>query len=525
MLFKRLTGAAFLAALAVGASQRTHADDSTLSPEVRALIQRLESTERELELLKNDLRTTKETQKELADSQSRLTDNQAKMIEISASNFEALEAAKAEAPKPNDLSMSASWKDGFEVATKDKAFRVHVGGRTQLDTSWYAVDDGVDATTNPKYQDGVDFRRARLRIDGTMYEQIEWAVEYDFINSSRVRNSAGTGTADLDVTGFTDVWWTFKEVPCVGNIRIGNQKEAIGFEHVVSSRFLPFMERSYNQDTFYGGAFNGFTPGISIFDHYDDEMGTWNIGLYKPTNNVFAANASNGDYAVTGRLTRLLWWENDGRELLHLGISGRQFTTVNDQIRYRTRDAIRAGISSQWPLPGDTGTLFGDQGQWINTEFVVVQDRWTFQSEYLASFLQDAGKTATTRNQDLFYHGGYVQVMYFLTDDHDSYDRKERASFGRVKPKKNFRFLRTDPCDCYDGWGAWQVGVRYNYLDLNDKGINGGELNNYTAGLNWFLNPNMKIQANYMLTEKNSNPTSAGEGMIHGWGFRFAHDF
>ncbi len=38
----------------------------------------------------------------------------------------------------------------------------------------------------------------------------------------------------------------------LGNIRVGNQKEPVGFERLVSSRFLPFMERSYNQDVFYG---------------------------------------------------------------------------------------------------------------------------------------------------------------------------------------------------------------------------------------------------------------------------------
>ena len=42
--------------------------------------------------------------------------------------------------------------------------------------------------------------------------------------------------------------------------------------------------------------------------------------------------------------------------------------------------------------------------------------------------------------------------------------------------------------------GAWQVGVLYNHLDLTDQGLNGAILDNLTAGLNWFWNPNMKWQ-------------------------------
>ena len=95
----------------------------------------------------------------------------------------------------------------------------------------------------------------------------------------------------------------------MGNVRIGNQKPAIGFEHLVSSRFLPFMERSYNQDTFYGGVYNGFLPGMALFETIgEDDYGTWNIGLFKPTDNVFAASAHDGDFFTVARLTHLLWY-------------------------------------------------------------------------------------------------------------------------------------------------------------------------------------------------------------------------
>ena len=144
----------------------------------------------------------------------------------------------------DDLVMTAKWNHGLELATKNKDFRVHVGGRTQFDAGWFEAPPNVQDNINIPYEDGVDFRRARLRIDGTMYAVIEWAVEYDFVNAFRIDG------VDRTVTAPTDLWWEFKETPWLGHVRIGNQKPAIGFEHLVSSRFLPFMERSYNQDRF-----------------------------------------------------------------------------------------------------------------------------------------------------------------------------------------------------------------------------------------------------------------------------------
>jgi hypothetical protein len=47
--------------------------------------------------------------------------------------------------------------------------------------------------------------------------------------------------------------------------------------------------------------------------------------------------------------------------------------------------------------------------------------------------------------------------------------------------------------------GVWQVGVRFGYLDLNDKAIQGGRVYDWSVGLNWFLNPSMKVQFNFIL--------------------------
>lgn len=438
----------------------------------------------------------------------------------------------AKEKKDRDLAMTAKWNDGLELSTKDKHFRTHIGGRVQFDSAWFDVPRNVNQNINVPYGDGADFRRARIRLDGTLYEVHEFAAEFDFVNSARIRNQPGANSFfDETLTSPTDLWWTIKELPIVGNLKIGNQKEQIGFEHIVSSRHLPFMERSFNQDAFYGGLFNGFQQGASVFNTYGNERGVWNIGLYKPTNNVFSNSTGDGDFSVTGRVTRLLAYENDGRQLLHIGLSGRQSTAVSQAgvpgrfQTFRTRDAVRSGLSAGWPTPAGI-TVSGDDQQTANGELVGVWNSFTFQSEYLVNSLQDASATLGGPTANLVYHGGYIQVLYFLTGEHDHYSKKNGA-FERLRPHTHF--FKPRKCDGgISGMGAWQVCVRYNHLDLNDKGINGGILDNWTAGVNWFWNPNMKWQFNYSATDRNvaAVPSvAAGSGTIHGFGTRLAFDF
>ena len=81
------------------------------------------------------------------------------------------------------------------------------------------------------------------------------------------------------------MWVNFRVVLIVGNVRVGNVKEPIGFEHLTSSRYLDFMAATpFNQDIFYGAFNNGFTPGVLFFDNWsEDDRETRSTGLFKNT--------------------------------------------------------------------------------------------------------------------------------------------------------------------------------------------------------------------------------------------------
>jgi phosphate-selective porin OprO/OprP len=47
----------------------------------------------------------------------------------------------------------------------------------------------------------------------------------------------------------------------------------------------------------------------------------------------------------------------------------------------------------------------------------------------------------------------------------------------------------------------WQVGLRYEGIDLDDGTVLGGEENNLTLGVNWYWHTNFKFMANYVRVE------------------------
>jgi phosphate-selective porin OprO/OprP len=64
-------------------------------------------------------------------------------------------------------------------------------------------------------------------------------------------------------------------------------------------------------------------------------------------------------------------------------------------------------------------------------------------------------------------------------------------------PFENFFRLGAERGIC-TGSGAWELTARWSFVDLNDKNIRGGNINDITLGVNWFMNPYTKLVFNYI---------------------------
>jgi phosphate-selective porin OprO/OprP len=497
------------------------------------------------------------------------------------------EAAKkpeddAKKPEPyeigSDKAFKDKWADGFQAESANKDFRVKVGGRTQVDAVAFSQGQATNQPPNqggldPELTDSVNFRRARFRIEGRMYEFYDWACEYDFVNQINVNNEVYPTERDSGpLTAVTDLWFQIRELPILGIVRIGNQKDPYGYEHLTSSRWLNFMERSFAQDAFEGPFNNGFVPGIQVLNSTEDGTVGWQVGEFKNTSNPFGFSNSTGGSMTVGRLVYLPVFEDEGRKLIHLAVSGRtmeprkQYTSfdrstglpIGDPItavRFRSRGSIRNGPPGPLnSIYADTGLLEGDWQNMIGLEFVGNNGPWSFQSEYFGSWLYNARTTSAgplvtngyqprpnTSVGTVYFQSGYAEVLYFLTGESRTYSKLEYR-FDRPVPHNNFYAVRHRSSGRWPSLseGAWQVGMRYNWLCLDDGEVNGGVLNGVTLGLNWMWNPNARVYFNYDATyrdfastpwKKDStgavvpSPSYDGSGWIHGFGTRFAFDF
>jgi phosphate-selective porin OprO and OprP len=460
-------------------------------------------------------------------------------------------------PKPasdaNNPTFTAKWNNGLNFVTADKDWVIHVGGRLQFESVFWSQpsylkgsapgNGGIPAATAASgtgvgaLDDGMFFRRVRFRSDGTGYGVVEYHLEVDF--------------EQLNFITYDSMWAGFKDVPFLGTVRIGQHKVPQGLDSMTSDYHLTFLERNTLQDPF----FTLFAPGIFVANDYFDRAVTVQTMFHRVQPlGFYNEDFGDGNYASTSRVTYTPIYQDDGAIVLHVGGSyqwrtgdlgrtiqpgatGNAFADNADVVRFRSRPELRdaTGIGSI-----GSGVLGGDVGRFVDTgyllaksvqtaapEFLVIYGPLSVQAEAACARVQDArsiypaSAAGRDRGNPTFW-GASIQTSYFLTGEHRGYDRR----FGtpdRPKVANNF-----NPKNCGDGegeggrdtpagWGAWELGYRFSYLDLNDDGIAGGLLRQHTLGLNWYFNDNFKVQANYLNINRSVVPP-ARSGTVHGFG-------
>ena len=460
------------------------------------------------------------------------------------------DSAKPNAPQPDKPKWDFRWANpGLFIESANKDYAAHVGGTVHYDSAWYQASPLLELPLvrggTGRFVDGTNLRRARIFLEGTLYQSVDYKFEMEFANGFFAR-SAGTAGGVLDVTnspGPTDAWITVKDVPVLGNVRIGSQKEWFSLEHLNNYRALEFMERSYLFDFSQQTAFNnGFSPGVSAFRTWADDRVFSAVGFYKNESDLIGVGLGFGQYAVTGRLGALPVWEPEEHAFWYFGGAMSHRDPVEGRVQIRIRDNVRNAPFPLLPLLANTGPLPTGTQDLFNLETAAVYGPLTVQAEYTATVLQDVvvgrlpggvsvpagadfvlppGLTGLQPGQTLFFQGCYAQALWLLTGESRTFNNKTYV-MNRVVPKRPVRFKPTDGEGC--GYGAWEVGVRYTYVDLSNRDVQAGRLDSVTVGLNWYLNAAAKLQFNYDLTHRGDTANPA-QGTVHAFGTRLAFDF
>ncbi len=388
-------------------------------------------------------------------------------------------AAEKEIQKKAGSTVTAG-KKGLVVKSNDGQYSAKVGGRIHIEAMSHSGDEGLTKQAT----DGTDVRRSRIYLKGHAKE-IKYILEADL---------AGNKVSMKDVfvvyTGI-DNW----------DLTVGNQKHAMTMEVQESSNDIMFTER-------------GMTYALSA-PYFDRALGvnvkvkgeTWNVqgGIYGDhygSEGSGSVDEGHG-YAIRGTVTPI--WNKKEGQMVHIGASYGVRSVSDDtnkisgggkgDFAYETTNGSNLNLL-------DTPDIAGfDKVKLAAIEFAAMNGPLSFQAEYQRANVEGAN--------DYDFDAWYATVGYTLTGESRSYKPTD-GEFKRLKPKNDFSFKN-------GGWGAWEVAARLDSLDLNDgngvTAITGGEGDRYTLALNWYLNYNCRIMADYSkIYDINNGPVKTKTG-------------
>ena len=361
--------------------------------------------------------------------------------------------------------LQPSWNHGLRLENADGNYRFQFGGRFQQDIAWFSTRGGLDRDI-PEIEDGTAFRRARLYVAGSFPNQLAFRTEYDFAGGE---------------AGFRDLWLEARELPWLGSLRMGRMLEPFGLEGTSPNGYFTFIERGLP------AAFIPFrNTGLQVRNHTENGGMTWAAGMFTHTDG-FGDSVENPGHSLTGRLTLLPHYAENGRNWWNLGMSASHRTPSDDQVRFRARPEAHVA-----PFFVDTGALDADGTLLLALETAATCGPVSLQAEMIraeADTLESEAHPGGTRR----FQGYYLYASYFLTGEHRRFS-PQTASLGRIIPRRDFH-----PAE--NGFGAWELAARYAALDLDDGPVEGGRLRTLTLGINLFLTPNARISWNWARTD------------------------
>ena len=322
-------------------------------------------------------------------------------------------------------------------------------GLIQADGYWYD-NDLADLDGDPL--DGGDsdheLRRAELVLKGKGPRGFDWVVGYD-------------AKADkwLDVNARYRLGADRRH-----SVQLGQFKQANSLEELSSTKNNDFISKAMVTNT--------FAVGRRLGAAYGYRGDNWSVTASAYGRELTSGGNRGAGYGVRGSYAPVL---EDGR-ILHLGLSHVRQDTDNDTLRVRTRpQADLAGVRLV-----DT-RAFADADRFATTglESFWASGPLKLQAEYTTS---DVARLAAP---DYTATGGYMSGVYNLTGE--GWTWKDGVP-GTASPSDSAR-------------GLWQLGLRYDTIDLDDGAVRGGQMDALTAGVNWYWRNNFKVSLNYVMVD------------------------
>jgi len=500
----RISHAALVAAL-ISSPALAASDNAAVEQQLNALQQALARQQEQLAQQQQEIDRLRE---QLAASSSAATPT---TVQQMAADVQQAKLAAQDAPRVTFNNARPT------IASADGRASIAFRSVVQADAAHYDDDaDGgatdfrrgsVGATANREtaaardFSDGAYFRRARFGFEGTLARDFTYRVLAE-LGGSGTEGPARINDMWVGYTGFAPF-----------TIQVGAFSPPANMDDGINPESSLFIERASTSELSrtLGGADGRIGIGMR------GNGARWMSALTLTTRTVNDAEVFDSQLAAVGRFGGLIATSSDYN--IHAGLSGTWVFQPPDQgstaasaaqrhvLRFRDRPEIR--VDSTRLI--DTGSIDADSAYVYGLEAGATWKNWYLGAE---SFHYGIERTAATAAlSDPTFEGFYVQGSWILTGETRRYDIASGA-FQAPRP-----FV---PFTSAGGMGAWEFALRFSHTDLDyhagafgtaaaADAIRGGVQDIWTLGVNWYLNPNVKIMLNWLHVDVDRlNPAGPG---------------
>jgi phosphate-selective porin OprO/OprP len=386
---------------------------------------------------------------------------------------------------------------GFRISSSDEKHQVRIRAAGQADGRFFSEDSAYLST------DRFELKQARIWVEGRLWEKLYFKIMPDFAASNIL----------------PDAYLDYAYLPAAG-LGVGKMKSPLSLERLQGDSDTTFMERAYptylasNRDVGielhgefgrpgYPAEYDGpVTGGFKNFFSYQ-------VGVFNGTGDDGSPDKNSPDTDDDKEFVGRVWlqpFQHSGYswlEGLGIGVAGTVSDPVAQALRPQATPLGRtvyldyANTYVRTPATGSSSAVNfsapvseGDQyriypqAYWFGGPFGLI-------GEYVVSSQHLLGNTQTGQRQYVKQDNTawQIQASYVLTG--------EDNSFAGVKP--------IQPFNPFEGkWGALQLAARWSELDVDDSTFtllrpdkSPTHTRAWTIGLNWFLNNNALIRADY----------------------------
>ncbi len=326
--------------------------------------------------------------------------------------------------------------------TKAQDFKIR--GRLHMD-AFYGLSEA------DQFSNGFNNRRARMGMTGKITDNWTGLIEFDF---------ADQGLAAKDVL----LCRTYKNG---GQMKIGQFKVPQGLNQLTSSNDITFIERSMVSNIIPDSR----RMGIG-YDLFKNSFGVSSMIFGR---GLGQRSALESDMSI-GYALRGVFFPEVGSGRLHIATSfAYEDLMANKGVRYRDRPEARDSKGGSIRLI-DANVPDANKTLKIGTEFLYIRGPFSLEAELMRLAVNNLG------GENPVFYGYHLQTGYVITGESRSY---RNGVVGTVSPKSEK--------------GAWEIALRYSFMDLNDATYLGGEQSNITLGLNRYVTSKLRFMANLIL--------------------------